>query len=66
MRTRWTKWLRLALPGCAVLQITACFGSDPELFFTTSVANALVFNIVNTLFDLVINTLTATPAILLG
>jgi hypothetical protein len=66
MTRRPTKWLKFIVPGCVVLQLSACFGSDPEFFFASTVANAVVFNIVSALFDLVVAGLTATTAILLG
>jgi len=51
MRTRRTKWLKIAIPGCFLLQITACLGSDPQFFFASSFTNALVYNIVTATFD---------------
>lgn len=65
MRPRWTRWLKFAVPGCIVLQITACLGSDPEFFLTSTVANAVIYNIVSTLFNLAVAGLTAS-AMLLG
>ena len=41
--------------GAILLQVTACFGPDPQLFFTSTIANAVVSNLVSFLF----NTLTA-------
>jgi len=66
MKPRWTKWLKLALPGCVVLQITACLGSDPEFYLASVFTNALVFNIVSALFDLFVSGLTTTTALLAG
>lgn len=51
MRTRKAKWLKLAVPGAVVLQFSACFGGDPTFFFTSSIANAVVFNLVSTAFS---------------
>ncbi|RMF77061.1 MAG: hypothetical protein D6744_11760 [Planctomycetota bacterium] len=45
--------LRLLIPSAVLLQITACFGPDPQFFFTATVANALVTNVVTGLFNLV-------------
>ncbi len=66
MKPRRTKWLKLALPGCVVVQITACLGSDPEFYLTSVFTNALVFNIVSALFELALSGLTTTTAMLAG
>ncbi|MFQ5805076.1 MAG: hypothetical protein ACE5I3_01360 [Phycisphaerae bacterium] len=66
MKPRWTKWLRLALPGCVLLQITACLGTDPEFFFASTITNALVFNLVSALFNLFVSCLTTATAMLPG
>lgn len=51
MRTRKAKWLKILVPGVVVLQISACFGGDPQFFFTSSIANAIVFDLVSTAFN---------------
>lgn len=51
MRTRNTKWLKILVPGVVVLQFSACFGGDPQFFFASSVANAVVFNLVSSVFQ---------------
>jgi hypothetical protein len=66
MKPRWTKWLKLALPGCVLLQITACLGSDPEFYLATMFTNALVFNVVSALFQLALSAVTTTTALLTG
>jgi hypothetical protein len=66
MKPRWTKWLKIALPGCVLLQLTGCFGADPQFYFASSIANAVVFNIVSTLVNLVFSGLSSTTAMLLG
>ena len=66
MKPRWTKWVKLALPGCVVVQITACLGSDPEFYLTSTFINALVVNIVSTVFSLVTSGLTTATAMLAG
>lgn len=47
--------VQLTTGGAVLLQITACFGPDPQFFFTSTIAGAVVNNVVNLLF----NTLTA-------
>lgn len=54
--------LRYLVPGAVLLQITACLGPDPQLFFTAAVANSLVANVVATLFNLVVGGLGITTA----
>ena len=66
MRPRWTRWLKFAVPGCIVLQLTACFGSDPQFYVTSTIANAVVFNVVSALFDLALSGLAAPALVLLG
>jgi hypothetical protein len=66
MKPRWTKWLWLSVPGCVTLQYAGCFGGDPEYFFTSTVANAVVYNLVSALFEVILSGLTAAPAMLLG
>lgn len=64
MKPRRTKWLWLALPGCMLLQFAGCFGGDPAFFLTSTVVNAVVFNLVSTLFNLVVSGLTTTATLL--
>jgi hypothetical protein len=66
MNTKRTKWLCLLLPGCLVLQLSACLGTDPQFFLATSVANALVFNLISLAFDVIASGLTGTAALLTG
>ena len=51
MRRLNAKWLKILVPGVIVLQFSACFGGDPQFFFTSSVANAVVFSIVQAFFQ---------------
>jgi len=46
-----TKWLWLALPGCLLLQISACVG-DPTYFLVNLAAQWVTSSIVSTLFNL--------------
>jgi hypothetical protein len=50
-RKSWRKWTMLALSGAWLLQITACFGPDPEFFIASSISSTLVANIVTLLFN---------------
>lgn len=52
-RARWVA------AGAVLFQFAGCFGGDPQLFFSTTVANAIVANIVNFLFTLVTDPLIA-------
>jgi hypothetical protein len=45
------KWLRIALPGCVLLQVGACT-VDPQYFLTSIAADWIAATIVNTLFNL--------------
>jgi hypothetical protein len=51
MRPRNTKWLRLILPGCVLLQLSACVG-DPHYFLATIAAQWVTSSIVSTLVNL--------------
>lgn len=67
MKSRWTKWLKIALPGCVLMQFAAgCFGGDPTYFFSSTIANAIVYNLVSTFFTAIYTGLTGTTAMLLG
>jgi hypothetical protein len=46
-----TKWLGLAIPGCLLLQISACVG-DPNYFLVNLAAQWVTSSIVRTLFSL--------------
>jgi hypothetical protein len=43
------RWQTL-VPSAVLLQLTACFGPDPQLFLTTSVANAVLANVITVFF----------------
>jgi hypothetical protein len=45
-----TKWLRLAIPGCVLLQISACVG-DPTYFLANLAAQWATSSIVSTLLS---------------
>ncbi len=47
----WLRTAQMTLGGAVLLQVTACFGPDPQLFFTSTIANAVVFNVINLLFN---------------
>ena len=47
------KWLALAATGGVVIQLSACVGGDPAYFFGSTVANAIVYNVVSGAFDAV-------------
>jgi hypothetical protein len=51
MKPRNTKWLRLMLPGCILLQLSACVG-DPNYFLVSTAAQRITSSIVSTLFNL--------------
>jgi hypothetical protein len=50
MKPRTIKWLRLAVPGCLLLQLSACIG-DPQFFIVSTIVNGLVFNGVSAIFS---------------
>lgn len=50
-RARAGGWLRLALPGALLLQLTACFGSDPQFYFTNLITSTVVSNLISALFS---------------
>ena len=56
MKPRAIKWLRLAVPGCLLLQLSACLG-DPQFFFASTITSALVYNTVGAVFDAVVGCL---------
>lgn len=41
----------LFVSGGTLLQFSACFGPDPQFFVTSSVVNAVISNLVGTLFN---------------
>ena len=45
------KWLRVAIPGCVLLQIGAC-AADPQYFLASVAADWITATVVNTLFNL--------------
>ena len=51
MKPRNTKWLRLILPGCVLLQLSACVG-DPNYFLVNTAAQWITSSIVRTLINL--------------
>jgi len=51
---RARKWLGLWAGGGMALQITACLGSDPQFFVTSSVVNTLISTVISRLIDLLL------------
>ncbi len=49
---RMKKWARFLVPGGVVLQITACFGPDPEFYITNLAASTVVSEVLRLLFNL--------------
>jgi hypothetical protein len=49
---RMKKWARFLVPGGVVLQITACFGPDPEFYITNLAASTMVSELLRLLFTL--------------
>lgn len=41
---------RVLVPAAVLFQITACLGPDPQLFVTSSIANAVLANLVTLVF----------------
>lgn len=39
-----------AVGGGALLQLTACYGSDPQFYFTSTITNIVLSNLISTLF----------------
>ena len=56
---RMMKWLRLAVPGACLVQITACLGPDPEFYLTSLATNAVVSEVISLFFQLLSSGLTA-------
>jgi len=46
------KWARFLVPGGVVLQITACFGPDPEFYITNLAASTVLSEVIRLLFNL--------------
>jgi hypothetical protein len=46
------KWARFLVPGGVVLQISACFGPDPEFYITNLAASTMVSELLRLLFTL--------------
>ena len=66
MTRRWTKWIKIVLPGCILTGYAAgCFGGDPTFFFSSTITSAVVFSVVNALVTSLLSGLTTT-AMLLG
>ncbi len=55
IRTRWTrrgyKLIGLLACGGGLLQLTACFGSDPQFYFTNVIVNTLASNLIGVLLQ---------------
>ena len=49
---RMKKWARFLVPGGVVLQITACFGPDPEFYVANLAASTVVSEVIRLLFNL--------------
>jgi len=49
-KTQIWKCVGLLASGASLLQITACLGSDPRFLVTTLALNAVISNVINTLF----------------
>ena len=64
MKSRFAKWSKIVIPGAALLQITACFGADPQYYLTSTVTDALVYNTISAIFTVVTNLFTTTAALL--
>jgi hypothetical protein len=54
--------LRLLIPAGVLLQLTACFGPDPQFFFTSVLTNALATNVIGAVINAISGALTAAPA----
>jgi hypothetical protein len=50
---RWLRAARVLVPSAMLFQFTACLGPDPQLFLTTSAANALLVNLITLVFNTV-------------
>ena len=53
---RKIKWIGLASGGGALLQLTACYGSDPQFYFVSTVTNIVLSNLIGALFGVVFQT----------
>jgi len=52
MRRSWlVRHARWWFPSVVLLQITACLGPDPQLFITSSIANAVLVNVITLVFS---------------
>ena len=67
MKPRWTKWLKVALPGAILAGFSAgCFGGDPTYFFSTAITDAVIYSLITTVVNALLTGATTTAAILLG
>jgi len=48
---RWLYAARVLVPSAMLFQFTACLGPDPQLFLTTTVANAVLVNVITLAFN---------------
>lgn len=46
-KVKWLGWLG---SGGVLLQITACYGSDPQFYFTSTITNIVLSNLISALF----------------
>lgn len=53
-KRRTLGWMRVGVGSGVLLQITACFGSDPQFTITALTLNAVISNLVSVLFNTVI------------
>jgi len=60
MTRRWTKWLKIVVPGCILTGYAAgCFGGDPTFFFSSTISSAVAFSVVSALVSTVLTTTAA-------
>ncbi len=48
---RWRKWIHLAASGALMFGLGGCLGPNPGFFISSSVANASIFTLVNSLLS---------------
>lgn len=47
---RFCKVAGYAASGGVLLQLTACYGSDPQFYFTSTITNIVLSNLISALF----------------
>lgn len=53
LKVKWLGWL---MSGGMLLQLTACYGADPQFYFTSTITNIVLSNLISTLFGVFFST----------